>query len=101
MTDASEATGLETFPRLLARNASRFGDRPAYREKEYGIWQSWTWGEAHAQVNDLAAGLIGLGLAVGDHVAVIGSNRPALYMAMVSVQACGAVPVPVYQDAVA
>ncbi len=90
-----------TFPRLLARNAARHGDQPAYRVKEFGIWQSWTWGEAADEVNVLAKGLIGLGLNAGDHVAIIGRNRPQLYMAMVSIQSCGAVPVPLYQDAVA
>ena len=90
-----------TFPRLLARNAAEHGSRAAYREKEFGIWQSWTWEEAEARINDLAEGLIELGLNPGDHVAIIGRNRPALYMAMVSIQSAGAIPVPVYQDAVA
>ena len=39
MTDGPAADGADTFPRLLARNARRFATRPAYREKEYGIWQ--------------------------------------------------------------
>jgi len=101
MTTAPLADQLDTFPGLLARNAVRFADRPAYREKEFGIWQSWTWAQARDQVEALAKGLLGLDLRVGDHVAIIGSNRPALYMAMISVQSCGAIPVPVYQDAVA
>ena len=74
---------------------------PAYREKEYGIWQSWTWAETEAEVLALAAGLAELGLGPGDHLAIIGRNRPQLYWAMVAAQACGAVPVPLYQDAVA
>ena len=74
---------------------------PAYREKEYGIWQSWTWAETEAEVLALAAGFEALGLGAGDHLAIIGRNRPHLYWAMVAAQACGAVPVPLYQDAVA
>ncbi len=92
---------LDTFPKLLARNAAEHGGKPAYREKEFGIWQSWTWAEAAAEIQASAAGLIDLGLAPGDHVAIIGSNRPHLYWAMVAIQSAGAVPVPVYQDAVA
>ncbi|MGR3480759.1 AMP-binding protein [Salipiger marinus] len=86
---------------MLARNATRHADRPAYREKEYGIWQSWTWAETQAEVEAFALGLLELGVARGDHVAVIGRNRPALYWSMVAAQMVGAVPVPLYQDAVA
>ena len=93
--------GLDTIPKLLARNAREYGDKPAYREKEFGIWQSWTWAEAEDEINALALGLLALDLKAGDHVAIIGSNRPALYWAMVAAQMCGAVPVPLYQDAVA
>ncbi|MEM9232491.1 MAG: AMP-binding protein [Pseudomonadota bacterium] len=101
MTAQALPDDANNFPRLLARNIARYGSRTAYREKEFGIWQSWTWEETGAEVEALAKGLIGLGVVVGDHVAIIGRNRPQLYMAMVSIQSCGAVPVPMYQDAVA
>ncbi|MDU8942658.1 AMP-binding protein [Ovoidimarina sediminis] len=93
--------GLTSIPALLARNARVFADRPAYREKEYGIWQSWTWAQTAEEVRALALGLLEIGVAEGDHVAVIGSNRPALYWSMVAAQSVGAIPVPLYQDAVA
>ena len=89
-----------SVPALLARNAARFPARPAYREKEFGIWQGWSWAEAAAEIEALALGLLTLGLAPGDHVAVIGRNRPHLYWSMVAAQCAGAVPVPLYQDAV-
>lgn len=92
---------LNTFPKLLAHNAKRFSDAPAYRVKEYGIWQSWTWAEAHADMRATAISLLELGLAAGDHVAIIGTNRPELYIAMNAVSAAGGVPVPIYQDGVA
>jgi long-chain acyl-CoA synthetase len=92
---------LASIPALLARNVERHGDKPAYREKEFGIWQSWTWKEADAQIRAMAMGFMALGLARGDHVAVIGRNRPQLYWSMVAAQMCGAIPVPLYQDAVA
>ena len=91
----------QSIPALLARNADRLGHRPAYREKEFGIWQSWTWAQAADEIRALALGMLNLGLAPGDHVAVIGRNRPAHYWAMIAAQMCGAVPVPLYQDAVA
>ena len=91
--------GLDTFPKLLARNATQWADVPAYREKEYGIWQSWNWAEVHEEVNALAMGYVALGLKEGDYVAIIGRNRPYLYWAMLAAQAAGAIPVPLYQEA--
>ncbi|MBM7070104.1 AMP-binding protein [Actibacterium sp. 188UL27-1] len=90
-----------SIPALLRRNAQSFGDQPAYREKEFGIWQAWTWAEALDEVEGIALGLLSLDLQPGEHVAIIGRNRPELYMSMVGVQMAGGVPVPLYQDAVA
>ncbi|MDA7425804.1 AMP-binding protein [Thalassococcus lentus] len=95
------AEGLRSVPALLHRNAKAFGDCPAYREKEFGIWQSWTWAEAAEEIEALALGLLNLGVNKGDYIAIIGRNRPSLYWSMVSAQMVGAVPVPLYQDAVA
>jgi len=92
---------LTSLPRLLDRNATRFASRPAYREKELGIWQSWTWAETAEEVEALALGLLGIGVEAGDHVAIVGRNRPHFYWSMVAAQCVGAVPVPVYQDSVA
>ncbi|MEM9578900.1 MAG: AMP-binding protein [Pseudomonadota bacterium] len=100
-TLAERADGPQSVPALLHRNAEIFADAPAYREKEYGIWQSWTWAETLEEVEALALGLVDLGVQEGDFIAIIGRNRPRLYWAMISAQMVGAVPVPLYQDAVA
>ncbi|MEO1139016.1 MAG: AMP-binding protein [Pseudomonadota bacterium] len=92
------ADGLQSIPALLQRNATEFSDRPAYREKELGIWQSWTWAETEHQIEALALGLLNLGVNEGDFIAIIGRNRPYFYWSMVAAQCVGAVPVPVYQD---
>ncbi len=97
----SGAEGMHSLPALLHRNATQFGDAPAYREKEFGIWQCWTWAETAAEIRALALGFLELGVEKGDHIAVIGRNRPAHYWSMVAAQMVGAVPVPLYQDAVA
>src|SRR4029077_10608629 len=75
--------------------------RPAIREKDLGIWQSWTWGEMRREVEYLAGGLAQAGLRRGAHIAVIGANRPRLYWTIIAAQALGAIPVPFYEDAVA
>ena len=80
----SDASKLVSLPALLHRNATAYADKPAYREKEYGIWQSWTWSETLEEVEALALGLVDLGVREGDFVAVIGRNRPYLYWSMVA-----------------
>src|SRR5882672_11304103 len=90
---------LDTFPKLLLHHARERGDRPAIREKDLGIWQSWTWSEVRDEVEWLACGLAQAGLARGQHLAVIGANRPRLYWALSAAQALGAIPVPFYEDA--
>ncbi len=92
---------LTTLPRLLQRNARELGARPAMREKDRGIWQTWDWRQYHDQVRDLALGLASLGFRRGDRLSVIGDNRPRLYWAQVAAQSLGGVSVPVYQDSIA
>ncbi|GLQ35328.1 long-chain-fatty-acid--CoA ligase [Amylibacter marinus] len=101
MTKENKGQSLDTIPKLLARNAQLFADAPAYREKEFGIWQSWTWAEAEQEITNLALGFLTIGAEKGDHIAIVGRNRPYFYWAIVAAQMIGAVPVPVYKDAVA
>jgi len=93
--------GLDTFPKLLMHHASVHGERPAIREKDLGIWQTWTWREFADEVRALACALAALGLKRGEHFALVGDNRPRLYATMAAGQCLGAIPVPLYQDAVA
>lgn len=100
MVDAPAALA-DTFPKLLARNAARFRGRPAFRHKDLGIWQSWTWDEVYDIVRAFAVGLHRHGVRRGDAVAIVGGNRPRLYWSIMAAQMLRAVPVPVYADAVA
>jgi long-chain acyl-CoA synthetase len=90
-----------TFPQLLLQHAAQRPEAPAMREKEYGIWQTLSWSALAALVAELAAGLHQAGLRPGDHMVVVGANRPRLYATMLAVQSLGAVPIPLYQDAAA
>ncbi|MBK6322102.1 MAG: AMP-binding protein [Burkholderiales bacterium] len=90
-----------TFPRLLQKHASERPNAPAMREKEYGIWQSLSWADLQTMVQHLSAGLHQAGLRRGEHMVVVGANRPRLYATMLAVQSLGAIPVPLYQDAAA
>ena len=92
---------LDTFPRLLLHHAQVRPDRPAIREKDLGIWQTWTWKQVEGEVRALACGLAAQGFKRGMSLAIIGENRPRLYWAMAAAQSLGGIPVPIYQDAVA
>jgi long-chain acyl-CoA synthetase len=97
----SQDLTLDTVPKLLIHNAVAIAERPAIRHKDFGIWQTWTWFETLEQVRAFSVGLAELGLKRDDKFAIIGDNRPRLYWAICAGQALGAVPVPVYADAVA
>ena len=88
-----------TFPRLMLDHAKARPDAAALREKSFGIWQTTSWSQLATLVRQLACGLAEAGLKRGAHVVVVGDNRPRLYASMLAVQALGAVPVPLYQDA--
>jgi long-chain acyl-CoA synthetase len=92
---------LDTFPKLLMHHAQVRGGRPAIREKDLGIWQTWTWKRFADEVRALACGLAAAGFKRGEHLALVGDNRPRIYAAVCATQCLGGIPVPLYQDAVA
>ncbi|MBH1965569.1 MAG: AMP-binding protein [Comamonadaceae bacterium] len=91
----------DTFPRLLQKHAAERPTAPALREKEFGIWQTWSWQRALDEVRWISGGLAALGFKAGENLAIVGDNRPHLYLSFMAVQALRGVPVPMYQDAVA
>ena len=97
---ASGTAELNTFPKLLQHHARVRGNKVAMREKDLGIWQAWSWQQVLDEVRALACGLAALGFKSGDKLAIIGDNRPALYMSMAAAQCLGGIPVPLYQDSV-
>ena len=92
---------LDTFPKILRNNALIYKGKPSVREKEYGIWQTLTWDVFYKRALIFAKGLKDTGLKRGEKIAIIGDNRPNLYLSIAAAQILGAVPVPCYQDAVA
>ena len=94
-----ETHGANHLPAPDADHAAKRPDAPALREKEYGIWQTLNWRDLATMVRALAGGLAAAGLSGGQHVVVVGENRPRLYATMLAAQALGAIPVPLYQDA--
>jgi long-chain acyl-CoA synthetase len=99
-TASYRSADLDTFPKLVRSNATKWPRKIAIREKDYGIWQSYTWADYFEQSRLIALGLASLGFGRNDKVAVIGDNRPQLYWAVMATQALGGVPVPLYQDSI-
>ena len=98
---SEDLSGLDTFPKLLLHHARVRPTRPAIREKDLGIWQTWSWHRFAEEVRALACGLAAHDFKRGDHLAIVGDNRPRIYAAMCAAQCLGGIPVPLYQDAVA
>jgi long-chain acyl-CoA synthetase len=90
-----------TFPRLMLKHAAERPNAPALREKEYGIWQTTAWADLAKLVEAIASGLHQAGLQRGEHMVIVGSNRPRLSATMLAAQSLGAIPVNLYQDAAA
>jgi len=90
-----------TFPAWVCHHAQTRGDKPAMREKDLGIWQTYTWSQVYAGVRAIACGLAQRGFVRGDRLAIIGDNRPRLYWSMLACQSLGGIPVLLYQDAIA
>ena len=91
----------ETLPRLLRRKAQTMAARPAIREKNHGIWQTFTWAQYWEETRAFALGLAAHRFGRGDKLAVIGDNRPRLYWAQLAAQCIGGTAVPMYQDSIA
>jgi len=90
-----------TLPQILLDNVRKYHeDKVAIREKDLGIWQSYSWADYYGNTKKFALGLASLGFKRGDRLSVIGDNRPQLYWAQVAALCLGGIPVPLYQDAI-
>jgi long-chain acyl-CoA synthetase len=90
----------DTFPKLLAHNARNWPDEVAMREKEFGIWNAFTWADYHRNVKLMALGMHRLGVGRGDAVAIIGDNRPEWVWGEIAAHALGAMSLGIYQDSI-
>ena len=97
--DLTGVSPSDTLPKLLVRNARKFAhEKVALREKEFGLWQSFTWQDYLDHVRYFCLGLVSLGLEKGDKIAIVGDNRPEWVFAEIAAQSAGAVPLGIYQD---
>ena len=95
-----ESNNSDTFPKLLLRNCARWPNAIAMRQKDFGIWQSYTWKDCYEKVKSLSLGFISLGLMREGKVAIIGENEPEWFFTQFAVQAAGGVPTGIFVDMV-
>ena len=93
---AEGSTGSSTIADLMGLAAERWPDRVMARAKRGGEWQDTTYGEAGEIVSEIARGLIDLGIAAGDRVALLATTRPEWTLADFGITSTGAVVVPIY-----
>ena len=89
---------MSTLPKLLLLNQHKNLGSPAIREKKLGIWHTLSWGQLADEVRVVAAALLLEGVQRGDHVGLLGENRPRLFSAMAAIQWIGGVVVPLFTD---
>ena len=91
----------DTFPKLLIEKANRYGSKKiALREKDLGIWQSFTWQDYLEKVKYFSLGMISLGFEPGDKISVIGDNKPEWIIAELAAQCAGGLGTGIYQDSI-
>ncbi|MGY3608951.1 MULTISPECIES: AMP-binding protein [unclassified Bradyrhizobium] len=85
-----------TIPQLLRERAALHGDGLALREKEYGIWNRYSWRHYYETARAVALGLLSLGIKPGDRVAIAGEDTPEWFYADLGTQMIGAIAVGIY-----
>jgi len=92
---------LDTLPKQFLARVAQYGDRKvAVRQKDFGIWQEYTWQHSYEHVRDLCLGLVSLGLQRGDRVTVVGDNDRQYLWADLAIMAAGAITVGIFTDAI-
>ena len=89
---------LDTFPKILRQNAKSWPDDIAMREKEFGIWNEFTWLDYHNRVKWLSLALIKLGVNPKEAIALLGDNRPEWVWGEVAAHAMGCYSIGIFQD---
>ncbi|MBI3444953.1 MAG: long-chain fatty acid--CoA ligase [Magnetospirillum sp.] len=98
MSEYLDTGVFDTFPKALAHNAARWPSDIAMREKEFGIWNAFSWADYLEKVKTLALGMHALGVKRGDVVAILGKNRPESLWGELAAHSLGAMSLGIYHD---
>jgi long-chain acyl-CoA synthetase len=86
----------DTVTALPGSAAERFADHVAARHRVDGQWREMSYTEAGRAIEEIALGLIDLGIQPGDRVCLLANTRVEWTLASYGISAAGAVIVPVY-----
>jgi long-chain acyl-CoA synthetase len=86
-----------SIPQLLRWRVKQTPDRPALREKDFGIWNTYSWQDYYDHVRKTALGLKAIGLGKGDTIAIISDNIPELLFMAIGAHSIGAISAGIYQ----
>ncbi len=89
---------LDTFPKILRHNAQKYPNDISMREKEFGIWNEFTWLDYQNRVKWLSLSLRKLGIQPKDAIALLGDNRPEWVWGEVCAHAMGCYSIGIFQD---
>jgi long-chain acyl-CoA synthetase len=92
---------LDTLPKQFLDKVLKYGDRKiALRQKDFGIWQEYTWQESYQQTRDLCLGLVSMGLKRGDRVCIVGDNDRQHLWVDLAIMSAGGTTVGIFTDAI-
>ena len=100
MSDMNEnltvVEGCETLPQLFRKRCTELGDRLAMREKEFGIWNKFSWADYYDRAREIGTALMQMGLQPGDVVSIIAENRKEWLFFDMAIMSCGGITNGVY-----
>ncbi len=91
------ATGSQTIADLIPSAAAAHGENPAIRYKRDGAWHDVSYNRLAETVQEIALGLIDIGVKPGDRLCILANTRPEWSYADMAAASAGAVVVPIYQ----
>jgi long-chain acyl-CoA synthetase len=84
------------FAAMFRDRVERFADRACLRVKRDGEWVDLSWTEVDRLVREIGRGLLELGFAPGDRLALLSENRPEWALVDLAVLCLGGATVPIY-----
>jgi len=88
--------GCDTVVKLWAKRCRELGSKTAHREKELGVWQSYSWTDYYNGGRNVGLALLAMGLERGQPVQILSEDRREWLYVDLGVAAVGGIPSGVY-----
>jgi long-chain acyl-CoA synthetase len=96
-TATAATTGSRTIADLIPRSAAEHAEHAAVRYKRDGAWHDVTYAQLADKVQEIALGLIDLGIQPGERFCILANTRPEWSYVDMAATSVGAIVVPIYQ----